>query len=254
MLKNLVLGLLLILSGCGENTNPTEQGKNTITVGVSPDMPPFEFSQTTGSESKVVGFDIDLIKEVVQRMNCSIDIKSMEFNSLIPALKSRRVDMVISSISDTKERRKSVDFSTSYLSLRIAALTKEKYATFTQEDFTGKKVGVQLGTSHEQFMKNLVPDIRGLTVSSLGHLGELVQELSSGRVDIVVLDYDAGMEFVKLHNDCYLYAIPDSKVDYAIAFNKGSNLVAKVNNIIMELLKSGYIDSLKTKWLKGHSG
>ena len=245
--KLILLLLSLFICGCGDSNKDSNTDK--IVVGTSPDMPPFEFIRTDSNKSEVIGFDIDLINSIAKEMNLEIQIKTLDFNSLIPALKSGRVDMIISSMNDTEQRRNSIDFSNSYLSIGISALTKQKYISFSNNSFKGKVIGVQLGTSHEQFVKNLAQETDDFKIISLNHLGELVQEMLSGRIDIVVLDNNAGVEFVKIHNSLYIYEIPDSEIQYAIAFNKNSHFIDGVNLAISNLINSGYIDTLKQKWL-----
>ena len=97
--------------------NPINQQKNqknisnsegdVLVVGVSPDYPPFEYTE----DGKIVGFDIDFMHILGEKMGKKIEIKEMEFSSLIPSLNSGKINLIISSLSKNPEREKNVSFS-----------------------------------------------------------------------------------------------------------------------------------------------
>ena len=88
--------------------------KNKIVLGVSPDYPPYEFLTTENGNKKVVGADIYLAEQVAKKLGVQVEIQQMAFDSLIAALNANKVDMVISGVNPTEERKKAVDFSDVY--------------------------------------------------------------------------------------------------------------------------------------------
>ena len=169
--KNLItLSLILVLSislcACGKkNTSSNKKDVLTtikenkkITLATSPDYPPFEFLISENGQSKIVGFDIELAKEIAKKIGVELEIKQMDFDALIPALKSGQVDMVITGMSPNEERKKSVDFSDIYFEGKNAVLVEEKNAkNFTDEQsLKDKKIGVQKGSTQEVYVKDVL--------------------------------------------------------------------------------------------------
>ena len=124
----------LFLSGCKEEKDPS-----VLHVVSCIDYVPFEFHR--GGE--YVGFDIDLIKLVAKKLNLSVKIKDLPFESLLGALQTGKTDLAISSISNTEERRKVVDFSIDYYSSGHCLLLLDKASIESLKDTKGSKIGVQ---------------------------------------------------------------------------------------------------------------
>ncbi|OUL37012.1 hypothetical protein BV372_05185, partial [Nostoc sp. T09] len=86
-------------------------GKDTLTMITSPDYPPYEFYDTQGGERQIVGFDIDIAKNLAQKLGFKLQVMESDFNGLIPALQANRADFVMAGMTPTPERQKNVDFS-----------------------------------------------------------------------------------------------------------------------------------------------
>ena len=116
----IAIALLLTISmvACGKSTkNESEEAssnKDKLIVGLSADYAPYEFHAMIDGKDTVVGFDVDLAKEIAKDMNCDLVIKEMEFNNLITALKAGQIDLIISGMNPTEERKKETDFSDIY--------------------------------------------------------------------------------------------------------------------------------------------
>ena len=125
--KLILLALTLVLvAGCTALKNSNDNNKDKtddlakikangkLVVGTAPGYPPFEFVVDKSGKSQVVGADIDLAKKIADEIGVKLEIKAMDFDALIMALQSSKVDMVITSMTPTEERKKSVDFSDVY--------------------------------------------------------------------------------------------------------------------------------------------
>ena len=104
---------LLLLPACSDNKND-----HVWIAGTSADNPPYEFMQN----GEIVGFDIDLINEIGKFLGKKLEFRNMEFHSLLAALSTNSVDLVIAGLSNTPERSSRVDFSITYISSEIAIL------------------------------------------------------------------------------------------------------------------------------------
>ena len=110
---------VVTLTACSSSSTKNKlqevKEKNKIVLGVSPDYPPYEFLTTENGNKKVVGADIYLAEQVAKKLGVQVEIQQMAFDSLIAALNANKVDMVISGVNPTEERKKAVDFSDVYL-------------------------------------------------------------------------------------------------------------------------------------------
>ena len=109
---------VITLTACSSSNTKNKlqevKEKNKIVLGVSPDYPPYEFLTTENGNKKVVGADIYLAEQVAKKLGVQVEIQEMAFDSLIAAVNANKVDMVISGVNPTEERKKAVDFSDIY--------------------------------------------------------------------------------------------------------------------------------------------
>ncbi len=236
---------LFSLVGCGEKKS--EEGQKPLIVITSPDNPPFEFKDTTQGEDKVVGFDMDVIHKLGERLGRSIKIVEADFPSLIPSLQSGRADMAIATIAATDERRKSVDFSDPYYTYKFALLVPESSSLTSEKELSDKKLGVQLGSSHEILAQKWVKNIPGLSLVSLNKMGDLVQELKNGRVQGVLTEDSTARKIASLTPGIKVVVLDVPGEAFAIAFPKGSALVAPVNEAL-KMIKED-MEQMTAKWI-----
>src|SRR5699024_6125145 len=152
----LLVGLMATFAACGGET--TDEGgdaaneggeeattaldKDTLVVGTSADFPPFENVDVNGD---IVGFDIDLINEIGKELGKEIQIENMDFDGLVGAVQTDKIDMAISGMTDNADRRKNVNFSDSYYEASQAILVREDVADVaSMDDLSEKIVGSQL--------------------------------------------------------------------------------------------------------------
>lgn len=239
MMKKIILCLFLALTtSCSENNH-----KQIIKMGTSPDYPPFEFKKN----GEIVGFDIALAKEIAKKMNKELIIQELDFNSLIPALQSGKLDFVASGLTITSERAANVDFSNIYFQTSIAAIAKEGVDI---TNFSHKKIGAQLGSLMEAFAKEKQNVLPNITVVSLANNLHLLQELKLGRIDILLLEQGQIKEFLRANPGLISYVFPKSNDGYAFAFSKNSELKNSFNEVLKELDKEGFISDIASIWIK----
>jgi len=239
------------LAGCSDDktSSASENGKMVeLVMGTSADMPPFEFYEA----SEIVGYDIDIAKAIAKEMGVKLQIRDMDFSALIPSLQSGRVGFVMASMTPTPEREKSISFSEPYLTLPLAAVTLEQDAVTTQKGLSNKRVGVQLGSTHEQFARDVASRDDTVKVRSLNKLAELVQELISGRLDVLIMETKTAKSFQKVNPDLKVAALEDNTVSFAIAFPKDSEWIEKMNKAIEKLQLSGRLDKIRADWLSDY--
>ena len=249
LLKVLVLGLVMFFIGCGDDSgkktaaNAPEASKEVVyKVGSSADYPPFEYLD---DKNQIVGFEIDLLNEITKKTGIKFDVANMSFDGLIPALKTGKIDIAISGMSATDERRKSVDFTKPYYFSENLFIRK-KGSDVNKDNLKDKKISAQVGTLQEEAAKNI-------TTQSIPaeNVAAAIMSLNAGKIDVVLTDSPIGVEFLKQNPDLEEFLrLPDGTEGFAMAFDKGkhTDLIKKIDTAIEELQKSGEFDKMLAKY------
>lgn len=217
----------------------------TLTVGSDTSFKPFEFTQ----DGKIVGFDIDLWGEIAKDLGLKYEIKSMDFNGLIPALQTKAIDVALAGMTIKDSRKAVVDFSDPYYASGLTALVKSDGSKVNSvADLHGKTIGAKGGTATIDYLKKNFADS---TITSFPNIDNALLELQSGRVQAVIHDTPemvyyagtAGKGAVKV------LAEPITSGDfYGIGFPKGSPLVAKVDADLKTIKSDGRYANIYKKW------
>ncbi|MBO2536612.1 transporter substrate-binding domain-containing protein [Rummeliibacillus suwonensis] len=249
--------LSLSLAGCGSNSDKTatdnnndQDSKKVLVMGTSADFAPFEYIDSAKSD-EIIGFDVDLAKAVTKKMGYQLKIQDMEFNSLIPAVQSKKIDFAMAGITPNEKRAKVVDFTDSYYDTVDYIITK-KGATFNGiDDLKGKKIGAQVSSIEEDTANTIKDKLKTVKVETRDRVPELIQEVKLGRLDAIVLEDIVAKNYVKQNNDLKYSAIEGvENQKKAAAFPKGSKLVTEFNKAVKELDDAGEIDKMRAKWFK----
>lgn len=246
MVCRLLASFLMLLTLVGCDKSPKRADEQALVVILSPDNPPFEFKDTAKGGDAPIGFDVDVIKALEKRLGKTITIVESDFGAIIPSLQSGRADMAISELNPTAERRKSVDFSELYYVNRPALLVLQGSAITSEKDLAHKKLGVQLGSTNENLAKTWV--IPGMSLSSLGKIGELVQELKNGRVQAILVGDRVAQNIAKSLPEIKVISLTVPGGDLAIAFPKGSALVGPVNEALKGMTTD--LEEIANKWIE----
>lgn len=218
--------------------------KGKIVLGVSPDYPPYEFLTTENGNKKVVGADIYLAEQVAKKLGVQVEIQQMAFDSLIAALNANKVDMVISGVNPTEERKKAVDFSDVYYTSKgIFVVNKDSEEIKSVADLKNKKIGVQKGSTYETYAKEQLK-MDDKNIQALTDVPSLLQDLKNKKIDVVLIPDDVAKIAMNKYTDIKISAFtaendPEA-TGMAIAFKKGKDnsnkeLLEQVNAVIKEI-------------------
>lgn len=217
--------------------------KKTLVLGTSADFPPYEFHKTIDGQDQIVGFDIEIAKAIAEKMGAELIIEDMGFDSLLPALQSGRVDLVISGMTPTEERRQSIDFSDYYYKASQVVLIRsedaDKYKTMT--DLEGVTIGVQKGSIQEQIGQG----IKNADLVSLDKMGDLVLQLETERVNAVIVEDTVAKGY--LNDKIVLADAKPAETDSAAAIGvaKGNTeLLEVINSTLAELNENNQIEKM----------
>lgn len=253
----LVLGLLI--SSAMVYINPTAHAEQEQTwekikergelrVGLSADYAPMEFEHTVNGKTEYAGVDIDLAKKIAKDNNLKLKIVNMSFDSLLGALKTGKIDIIISGMTSTPERKKQVDFSDSYMMTKnIMLVKKDKVNEYKDiKDFNNKKVGAQKGTEQEKIAQT---EIENASITSLSRLPDVILALKSGKVEGAVVEKPVAEAYLKQNPKLGISNVKfnEEEKDTVIAVPKDSpKLLSQINKTIKEVKDKGLIDKYMT--------
>lgn len=226
----------------------------TLRIGNDPTYPPFESKNAQG---QLVGFDIDLANEICKRIAAQCTYVESDFDALIPSLKAKKIDFIISSLSITEKRQQEIAFSEKLYAAnaRLVAPKGSKLEP-TPESLRGKNIGLLQGTTQETYA-NQYWRPKGVTVTPYANQDLVYQDLSAGRIDAAFQDeVQASEGFLKqpVGKD-YAFAGPAVKDDKIFGVGTGiglrkedSELKAAIDKAFAEMRKDGTYDRIAKKY------
>lgn len=217
--------------------------KETLVMATNAEFPPYEFHE--GDD--IVGIDAEMAAAVAGELEMEFKIEDMAFDSIIPAVQSGKADIGVAGMTVTEDRLKNVNFSDTYATATQVVIVKEDSDITGPDALTGKKVGVQLGTTGDIYAS----DIEDAKVEQYNKGFEAVQALTQGKIDAVVIDGEPAKEFVKEAEGLKILDEAFTEEEYAIAIAKGNDeLLEKVNGALKSLKDSGKLDEIVGKYIK----
>lgn len=255
MPKKIILFLILVIvifSGCSQQEKSdlykSVLDKDKLVVGISFDSKPFGFKDSDG---QVKGLEADLAREIAEKIlgsKSKVEFKNITSRDRIKAVTSGDVDMVISTMTITPQRKRIIDFSEPYFVAGQAICVKKDSRIDSYNDLMNKRIIVILGTTGEKNIKKYTPNalIQGYINNS-----DAINAFKTGSGDAITTD-DSLLQGFVMENDDYII-LPEklTKEPYGIAFKKskqGAALKNNVNGIINEIRYNGVLDHIKEKW------
>lgn len=242
----LVLCALLIPS-TGEAVTPFEiQEASTLTqivkrnkllVGMEVEFFPFEYASEKGEPT---GFDVEIARLMAQELGVEIEIKDMEFSGLIPALQSGKVDIIISGMTRTLTRAKTVSFSHPYFETGLCALLSKKKAAGVQDvaqlDAPDRVLAVKLGTTGDLITAKRFPKAQ---INRFKDETACVLEVAAGRADAFLYDQLSILKHQQQNPDTTTAILkPFTYEPFAIAFRRGDFDFSNWINLFVETIKA----------------
>ena len=235
-----LLCLCVFVIGCTKN--PDE-----LVIGTEPSFPPFESKNERG---EYVGFDMDMARELAKDLGKTLVIKPMEFPSLPTALETGKIDIIISGMTATEERAKSMTFTKPYFLTGLCLLVNAKSGITGKADADGKKFVVKRGTTGDINVKRLFPNAK---VTRLETEADCALEVVNGRADAFIYDQ---LSIVK-HNEANpkttrALLTPLTKEPYAMAVRLNDKArVNRLNKFLDDIRADGRYEKMRKKHLAG---
>ena len=259
----LAASLVLSLAGCGskgaetEKTTAaagetkeagadaagTEAAGGTLVMATNAEFPPYEYREG----DNVVGIDVEIGEAIAKSMGMELKVEDMAFDSIIVAVDAGKADVGLAGLTVTEDRLMNVNFSDPYTTATQVVIVKEDSPITSPNDLEGKKVGVQLGTTGDQY----AGDIKDATVERYNKGFEAVQAMTQGKIDAVIIDREPAKVFVEQNEGIKMLDEAYTEEEYAIAIKKDNeDLLKKVNTALEDLKSSGELQKILDKYIK----
>jgi putative lysine transport system substrate-binding protein len=246
LISMLLISAMIMLAGCGsKESNSTED--NTFKVGMEAGYAPFNWTQNDNSNGAISiagsaefagGYDLEMAKKIAEGLGKELVIVKTEWDGLVPALTSGKVDAIIAGMSPTAERKQAIDFSDNYYKSNLVMVVKKgsKYeGAASIHDFSGAKITGQLNTFHY----SVIDQINGVSKqTAMDNFAAMRVALESGIIDGYVSERPEGISASTANENFAMVEFKDgfqtSEDDSAIAvgLKKGSEYTAKINEIL----------------------
>ncbi len=246
----LIAALFITFTGCRKSENTTSDAASKVYVFASnATWPPMEFVNDKG---EIVGFDIDLLDAVAEAAGFEYKIRNTGWDGIFAGLANGAYDAVISSVTITEERKATMAFSKPYINAGQILVVPAAYSGGSKlEDFTGKKVGTQQGTTGDFVVEN----IEKIDRLAYDDVGLAVQDLANGNLDAVVCDSVTAIDYVAANENfkgkLKIIGEPFTEEEFGIAVNKdNTELLELINKGLATVIADGKQAELVEKWLR----
>ncbi len=238
----------LSLMACGKKeevdllSKIKQEGKLTVAMGIN--YAPYEFFIMENGEKKMVGLDPMIVEELAKDLGVKYEIQEMEFNTIPEAVRNGKVDIGVSGLTPSDERKELVDFSNLYFKAGQGILINKKDGSTIKsiDDLKGKKIGAENGSTQA----TVAQGIENAKVTLISGFPTLVQDLMTGNLDAVITELPVADIQVAMYDNLIVAEekIPDPLgVGCAIAVPKNQEaLMQALNATIERLISQGKID------------
>lgn len=259
---------LFILAGCGNGTTEDSSAadgsaeSDAFVVGMEAGYPPFNWTQNDDSNGAVKidgadgyanGYDVQMAQKVADGLGKELVIVKTEWDGLVPALVSSKIDAIVAGMSPTDERKEAIDFSDSYYTTELVMVVKSDgaYANATTlADFADAKVTAQLNTLHY----GVIDQIEGVQKQpAMDSFTSMRVALESGTIDAYVSERpeaisasaaNSAFKMIELDQaDTFELSVADSEI--AIGLIKESELKDQINEILSGITEEERIQMME---------
>lgn len=249
LVMSLVLSVLLVLTACGGGGDQAGGSDDKVLrVGTDAAYPPFEKQEGSG---EITGFDIEVIQAIAEAEGMEARVQHTGWDGLFEAVDSGKVDVGISAITITEDRKKKYDFSDPYFDAKQLILVPNDSKVSTLKELKGKKIGVQSGTTGEI----IVQETFGKTYEGLRSYEDTpgaIDDLMLGRVDAVVADNGVILDYLKKLPKGNFKMVEDKSFEtetYGIMVKKGNQeTLDKINSGLKKIKEDGTFDKIYEKY------
>lgn len=238
-------------SGSISTASGDTKSVGVLRVGVDDSYPPMEYKDDSGN---LVGFDVDMTKEIAKRLGKKAEFVSTQFDGLFQALNTGKYDTIISAMSMTDEREQTFEFTRPYIANAQMIVVKPKDNSIKKaEDLSGKKVGCQISSTAND-SADYLQQKEGIkfTLSTYDQIIQPFQDMKAGRLDAIIVDEVVGQYYIAQSPKEYkAAAVKLTNEPIGACFKKGNTVLRdEVQQAIDSMSADGTMKKLSEKWFK----
>lgn len=255
-----ISAVALTLSACGSEEEPAEGpaaageggaaevelvNEGTLTTCTHLPYEPFQFNR----DGEVVGFDVDIVDEVAADLGVEQEIVDIGFEVIQSgeALNAGQCDLAAAGMTINEVREQNLDFSDPYFDATQALITQAGSGIQSFEDLSGQQLGVQTGTTGQQYAEENAPEDVELVV--FDDLALLLQAVKSGRIPAAINDNTVLYDYVADNPDLEVTTEFDTGEQYGIGVRTGNEaLLEQVNETLQRIQEDGTYDEIYETW------
>jgi polar amino acid transport system substrate-binding protein len=248
----MLLGLFSLfgITACQKSTLNTWDAieeRGYFIVGLDDTFAPMGFRNES---QELVGFDVDLAKEVSNRLGVEVRFQPIDWDAKVLELNSGNIDMIWNGLTITESRLEEMSFSNPYIGNSQIIMVKKNSTINTINDLFGLKVGVQISSASEDAViaNEIYDDLGELVKYDTFNLALL--ELDNGTIDAVVIDEIMGRYIISQTDDLYSVAAENFGVEeYGVGFRlEASDIRDQINLMLEEMILDGTASEISIKW------
>ena len=255
-----VLLLLLLLAGwfvLGRGSGQQDRAwqrvaaEGRLRVGIDPSYPPFE--QVDEETGEIEGYDVDLARELGQRLGVAVDFSLIGFDSLYDAVQTGKVDVVISGMPYDPNWTEDVSYGLWYFNAgQFLVVRPDEDQIGSVNDLAHRRLGVELGTTGDLEARRLQRRVEDVHLTTYPTAEEALKALEAQEVDVVLVDAISAYLFAAQGGEARLLDEAVSDESYAaVTDHESAHLRAAIDAVILEMKEDGFLDSLRDRWLLG---
>lgn len=251
----LALCLIFCVAGCGNNSGTSQK----LIVATNAEFEPFESLDADGN---FVGYEIDLMNAIGEKLGYEVQFENMEFDGVIAAVQSKSCDLAASGLTINEKRKKSVSFTTPVYGgaaqILIVANNDTHYTGTTKEaldeQLKNQAIGVCSGYTGQFYAKGDADwgfsPIEGADVKIYENVSTAIADIKNGTINAIIMDDSVAKEAANANSaDVKVIDVALTVEEYGLAVNKdNTELLEKLNTALAELKAEGKIDELLQKY------
>lgn len=265
----LTICLGAVAAGCGDNEKDTDKSdgtqKKVLKVGMECMNAPYNWSQTddsngavpiAGTSEYVNGYDVMVAKKIAEANGYELEVYKIEWDGLIMAVQSDRINTIIAGMSATEQRKESVDFSDPYYKAEHVLIVKKdsKYAAAkTLADLAGCSATSQQGTTMYDDSAKQIPNVD--LQEALPDIPSLIVAVSSGRTDVAIVEKPMALAAVATNQDLAMVELEEGEgfhvdagiTNIAVAVKKGNTEILDACNKTLNSISDEEKDEMMEK-------
>lgn len=219
----------------------------SVNVATDPSFVPFEMMDSETGE--MIGFDMDIINAVAERAGFEVNLTTMEFSGIIPAVQTGSQEIAIAGTTITEERAQVVDFSDPYYDSGLQIIVRANNEDISSlEDLQGLTIGTKIGSTSYDFLQQELGE--GADITPYPGTADMYMALLGRNVDAVLYDAPNVAYFSQTRGEGRTKVVGPlyEGQQYGIVFHKGSEWVEPTNEALAAMREDGTYDEIYKKW------